>query len=116
MAYTSEPLKSAFTTTIPKGLYMAAMTGIPKYCQEHDNFCKLIQVVVGKGKEFMLIGETSWQWTHFKASIQNPAMSEQLPVEKVNIEVKVGSTEYNDGVIDKFNSNQSIIAARLLCT
>lgn len=89
MAYTSEPLASAFSTNIPKGLYMAALTGTPKNCREYNTFCRLIQIVLGKDREFMLTGETSWQWTHFKASIQNPAMSQQLPVEKVNIEVKV---------------------------
>jgi hypothetical protein len=91
MAYTSEPLASAFKTTIPKGLYMVALTGTSKECQEHNTFCRLIQIVVGKDRDFMLTGETTWQWTHFKASIQNPAMSQQLPVEKVNIEVKVSA-------------------------
>lgn len=95
MDYTSEPLASAFSTIIPKGLYMAAWTGTPENCEEHDTFCGLIQIVVGKNREFMLTGETSWQWAHFKASIQNPAMSEQLPVEKVNIEVKVGNRVFS---------------------
>ena len=94
MDYTTEPLASAFSTTIPKGLYIAAWTGTPGNCEEYDTFCRLIQIVVGKNREFMLTGETSWQWAHFKASIQNPAMSEQLPVEKVNIEVKVGVNEF----------------------
>ena len=70
---------------------MAALTGTSKKCQEHNTFCRLIQIVVGKSREFMLTGETSWQWAHFKASIQNPAMSQQLPVEKVNIEIKVNN-------------------------
>lgn len=69
---------------------MAALTGTPKTCHEHDNFCHLIQIIIGRDKEFMLTGETGWEWAHFKASIQNPAMSQQLPVEKVNIEIKVG--------------------------
>lgn len=92
MAYTSEPLSSAFNTIIPKGLYMAAFTGTPKNCQEHNTFCKLIQIVLGKDAEFMLTGETNWQWVHFKASIQKPAMSQKLPVEKVDIEIKVCHT------------------------
>ena len=68
---------------------MAAVTGTPKHCLKHNTMCSLIQIVLGKDAEFTLTGQTSWQWTHFKASIENPAMSKQLPVEKVNIEIKV---------------------------
>lgn len=89
MAYTAEPLSSTFNTIIHKGFHFAALTGTPKNCPAHDDFCKLIQVVIGKDKEFLLGGETSWEWTDFKATIKNPAMSGYLPVEKVNIEVKV---------------------------
>ena len=88
MAYVSEPLASAFTTSIPRGLYMAAKTGTPKECDEEESLCKFVQVVLGEGNDFTLTGETDWQWAHFKASVENTPMKDHLPVDKVEIEVK----------------------------
>lgn len=89
MAYASEPLASAFTNTIPRGLYIAAQTGTPTNCLKDQTLCRFIQIVLGKDVDFTLTGQTNWQWLHFKASIQNPAMKNHLPVEKVEIELKV---------------------------
>ena len=89
MAYSSEPLASAFTTAIPRGLYMAAKTGTPRHCEEEETLCKLIQVVLGNGTNFTLTGEADWKWAHFKATIRDTPMKDHLPVDKVQIEIKV---------------------------
>ena len=89
MGYASEPLASSFTTTIPRGLYITAKTGTPKNCLEDQTLCRLIQLVLGKDTDFTLTGQTNWQWAHFKGTIQNTAMKNSLPVDKVEIEIKV---------------------------
>ncbi|KAL9979348.1 hypothetical protein ACROYT_G016999 [Oculina patagonica] len=58
--YAKEPLHSQVTTTVPKGIFMAAQLVLPKDCS-NNKMCEITKMILGPTAKFYITGAFEWK-------------------------------------------------------
>ncbi|XP_020601762.1 uncharacterized protein LOC110040832 [Orbicella faveolata] len=58
--FSKEPLHTQVTTTVPKGIFMAAQLALPKDCSGNA-FCEITKMIIGPTAIFYITGQFEWK-------------------------------------------------------